>query len=254
MNADNSYKMLAFDLDDTLAISKSPINYRMKQHIEVLLDKFDICIITGGTYGQIMENVVEKLDLNISQKKRLHAISVSGARYDKFSEADSIWKTIYRLEIPIEERYEIIKKLKEVVEKHGLWENNPTGEIIQDRVMQVTFSALGQDADPRSKALWDNDYKKRQLLRKDVATALPKYEVLINGKTSIDVVQDGIDKAYGLNQLIECVGINKENVLFFGDSLKPGGNDYPVKQAGYDCIEVNRWEDTAQYIEENLII
>jgi hypothetical protein len=45
------------------------------------------------------------------------------------------------------------------------------------------------------------------------------------------------------------MNIGKENILFIGDKLQEGGNDYPVKAMGIDCIEVSRWEDTALVLE-----
>jgi hypothetical protein len=34
-----------------------------------------------------------------------------------------------------------------------------------------------------------------------------------------------------------------------GDKLQEGGNDYPVKAMGVDCIEVDGWEETALVLE-----
>jgi hypothetical protein len=31
--------------------------------------------------------------------------------------------------------------------------------------------------------------------------------------------------------------------------LSKGGNDYPVKAMGVDCVEVSRWQDTALVIQ-----
>ncbi|HEU4831011.1 MAG TPA: hypothetical protein VFS65_02475, partial [Candidatus Saccharimonadales bacterium] len=59
----------------------------------------------------------------------------------------------------------------------------------------------------------------------------------------------GIDKAYGMQKLIDELDINKENILFVGDKLQEGGNDYPVKAMGVDTIEVEKWEDTAFVLE-----
>ena len=45
-------KLLAFELDDTLAITKSPIDDRMAAILPKILDHFDICVISGGKYEQ----------------------------------------------------------------------------------------------------------------------------------------------------------------------------------------------------------
>ncbi len=67
--------------------------------------------------------------------------------------------------------------------------------------------------------------------------------------TSIDVTKPGIDKAYGMRKLCEMLQISKDEILFLGDRLQEGGNDYPVKEMGIDSLEVSRWEDAALVVE-----
>ena len=71
----------------------------------------------------------------------------------------------------------------------------------------------------------------------------------VAGLTSIDVTKPGVDKAYGMQKLMEETGIKKEEILFMGDKIMPGGNDYAVEQMGIDCISVKSWQDTAYAIE-----
>jgi phosphomannomutase len=73
--------------------------------------------------------------------------------------------------------------------------------------------------------------------------------VRVGGVTSIDVTKPGIDKAYGMDKLMELLQVGKDDLLFIGDRLQEGGNDYPVKAMGIDSLEVSRWEDTALVIE-----
>jgi len=68
------------------------------------------------------------------------------------------------------------------------------------------------------------------------------------GSTSVDVTRKGIDKAYGLKKIISRLGISRTNVLFIGDRLDVGGNDYPVKAMGIRCVAVDNWQDTAIFI------
>ena len=49
--------------------------------------------------------------------------------------------------------------------------------------------------------------------------------------------------------LMEATGVSKEEILFFGDKIEEGGNDFPVKNLGIDCIAVERWQDTAYALE-----
>ena len=58
------------------------------------------------------------------------------------------------------------------------------------------------------------------------------------GATSIDVTKPGIDKAYGIGKLRDVLGISLKEMIFVGDALFPGGNDYPAQQAGVISIPV----------------
>ena len=64
----------------------------------------------------------------------------------------------------------------------------------------------------------------------------------------------GVDKAYGMTKLIEALSIAKEDILFIGDKLEEGGNDYPVKAMGIDSLAVTRWEDTALVLDGILAV
>jgi phosphomannomutase len=73
--------------------------------------------------------------------------------------------------------------------------------------------------------------------------------VRLGGATSIDVTKHGIDKAYGIRKLRDVLGIRIDQMLFIGDALFPGGNDYPAKQAGVQTIQVRDPEETKRVIE-----
>ena len=128
-----------------------------------------------------------------------------------------------------------------------------------DRDSQVTLSILGQEIvaelgeeGVHIKEAWDPDGGKKLEIRAIVAPKIPDFEVRAAGATSIDVTKPGVDKAYGMNRLMEATGLNKEDILFMGDKIMDGGNDYPAQQMGIDCIAVNGWEDTAEEIEKLL--
>jgi HAD superfamily hydrolase (TIGR01484 family) len=148
-----------------------------------------------------------------------------------------------------EEKQQITDALEAGIDELGLREAEPWGDLIEDRGSQITFSALGQEAPVDAKEAWDHDNKKKFALRDVVAAKIPTFEVRAGGSTSIDVTKLGIDKAYGMRKIMELVGVNQEEILFVGDRLEEGGNDYPVKAMGIDTIAVSRWQDTALVIE-----
>lgn len=243
-------KVIAFDLDDTLAITKSPISDRMAGLLVALLEKYDVCIISGGKFEQFERQVVERLEAPAHKLNRLHLMPTCGTRYYRYDELKKTWALQYAEDLSEAQKKEIIAVLESSAKEVGLWEENPYGDIIEDRGSQVTYSALGQLAPAEKKYEWaEKNHAAKQVLREKVAAQLPDLEVRLGGTTSVDITRIGIDKAYGMNKLIEAIDIDKDEILFIGDKLQEGGNDYPVKAMGIDSIEVDRWEDTAFVLE-----
>lgn len=248
-------KVIAFDLDDTLAITKSPISDRMGGLLVALLEHYDICVISGGKFEQFTKQVVDRLEAAPHQLNKLHLMPTCGTRYYRYDELAATWKQQYAEDLTPEEKKEIVAVLEQSAKEVGLWVDEPYGEIIEDRGSQITYSALGQQAPAEKKYEWTakND-DKRLAVRALAAERLPNLEVRAGGTTSIDVTRIGIDKAYGMEKLMNALEIGKDDILFIGDKLQEGGNDYPVKAMGIDTIEVDGWEDTALVLEGILAI
>ena len=245
--------LIAFDLDDTLAPSKSPVDRRMLDVLARLLDTASVAVISGGNFEQFDVQLVSRLDeAGVSEEalERLHLLPTCGTRYERRS--GGAWITVYRENLTAAERDAALTALREEAERLELWEAEPWGAILEDRGSQVTFSALGQRAPVPAKQRWDPDGAKKNALRAAVAARLPGLEVRSGGSTSVDITRRGIDKAYGMRKLAEHTGIGLDEMLFVGDRLDPEGNDYPVRALGVACREVTDWEDTARFLEELL--
>ena len=122
------------------------------------------------------------------------------------------------------------------------------GEQIEDRGSQITFSAFGQKAPLEEKNKWDPDFSKRKKIKAILDTLIPEFSVRIGGSTSIDSTKPGIDKAYGIRKLRDLLGISLKEMIYIGDALYVGGNDYPAKEAGVDCISVKDPNETKRVI------
>ncbi|WP_446721110.1 HAD-IIB family hydrolase [Luteococcus sp. H138] len=242
-------QIVAFDLDDTLAASKSPVQPAMAQTLADLLAERPVCIISGGRYEQfqrqVLENLPEGTDLT-----NLHLMPTCGTRY--LRNVDGRWTEIYAHNLPEADKQAAIESLEKRAKELGLWESDEIckGDRIEDRGSQITFSALGQQASVADKHAWDPDMTKRAALRDAVAADLPNLEVRSGGSTSIDITMKGIDKAHGMRALEEQTGIKQANMLFIGDRLQPGGNDYPVYEMGIACHAVEGPEETNSYVQE----
>ena len=77
----------------------------------------------------------------------------------------------------------------------------------------------------------------------------PKFSIQLGGASSIDVTRPGINKAYGVRKLHETLGIAIADMIFVGDALFPGGNDYPAEQAVAESIRVRDPHETKRVVE-----
>lgn len=240
-------RLIAFDLDDTLAPSKSPMPERMGRALTALLDEVPVCIISGGHFGQFSDQVLAHLDATDEQLSRLHLMPTCGTRYLRHEGAT--WEQVYNHDLTDDERSRALAAVEGEARRLGLWEEQTWGDILEDRGSQITFSALGQEAPLAAKKAWDPTGEKKGRLRDAVAELLPDLEVRSGGSTSVDITRKGVDKAYGMERLSEQTGIAVSDILFVGDRLDEGGNDYPVIRLGMPVHAVRDWEETADYVE-----
>lgn len=241
-------RIVAFDLDDTLAPSKTPIADEMVAALHRLLDATDVCIISGGHFGQFESQVLARLGSRCEQAlERLHLMPTCGTQY--LRRVAGKWRLQYSERLSNGQKARALRSLEAHARRLGYWETETWGPVLEDRGSQVTFSALGQAAPVAAKTAWDPDGAKRRALRDAVADDLRDLEVRSGGSTSIDVTRIGLDKAYGMAGLSEATGVMLTEMLFVGDRLDEAGNDYPVKALGVPCVEVAAWPETLEIID-----
>jgi len=241
-------KAVVFDLDDTLAPSKSALDPSMAKALVSLLQRLPVCIISGGRFEQFQAQVLDRLTAPEQVLSRLHLMPTCGTRY--YSRQQGAWSQVYSEDLSGEEKARIMRVLEETSRTLGYWEEHSWGGLIEDRGSQVTYSALGQAAPLGAKAAWDPDGNKKSLLVAHITPLLPEFEVRGGGSTSIDVTRRGIDKAYGIRRFMVQIHATPEELLFVGDRLDEIGNDYPVLAAGVPCVPVGSWQDTLTVITQ----
>lgn len=242
-------RLVAFDLDDTLAPSKSPIDPRIGDLLIALAERVEVAIISGGQLAQFRSQVVDRLPAaSADTLGHIHLMPTCGTQYYRLT-ADGV-QTIYAHSLTDDEKARALTAVEEEAKRLGLWASETWGDILEDRGSQITFSALGQRAPLEAKVAWDPTGEKKNALREAVAARIPDLEVRSGGSTSVDITHRGIDKAYGMQQLADVTGIPLDDMLFVGDRLDPDGNDYPVLALGVPCHAVDGWPATADFLDE----
>ncbi|NIQ15499.1 MAG: HAD-IIB family hydrolase [Candidatus Dadabacteria bacterium] len=246
-------EVIAFDLDGTLAESKSRADRDVIFWIRKLVQEYKVAIITGGTFDQIQRQFLSELDdwcrNDDPLLKQFYLLPTSGAILYEHQFYKS-WKQIYQNYLSPDEVSKIYAAFYRAIVKTSFPMPQIYGNHIENRKTQITFSALGQEAPVELKEKWDPGKQKRQAIIKELQGELEEFEIRYGGTTSIDVTHKGIDKAFGMNKLMEHLSIDKSDVLFIGDALREGGNDYPVKAMGIECIAVSSIEDTVKVIKK----
>jgi phosphomannomutase len=238
-------RLIVFDLDGTLAPSKGTLDDEMAKLFGRLLGVVKAAIISGGDFPQFQKQVVDHLPAG-SNLKNLSLLPTSGT---KFFVYDGTWRQLYAENLSDADKQKIESALERAVAQTGLQPAQTWGERIEDRGTQITYSALGQQAPLDEKAKWDPDFAKRKQIEAVLDPLLPEFSVRLGGTTSIDVTRPGIDKGYGIHKLRDVLHIPLSEMLYIGDAIFPGGNDYPACQTGVDCIEVRDPDETKRVIE-----
>ncbi len=227
-------RLVVFDLDGTLAASKSSPDAEMVSLLHDLLGIVRVAVISGGDWSQFGAQLLSHLPVD----QRLANLSLLPTCGTQFFEYAGEWNRLYSEDLAVDEKEKIVSALDKALELNGLKSPKVWGQVIEDRGSQVTMSALGQEAPLEEKKRWDPDFSKRKMLKVTLDALIPEFSVRMGGATSIDVTKPGIDKAYGIRKLRDALGVSLAEMIFIGDALFPGGNDYPAQEAGVASIPV----------------
>lgn len=244
-------RLAIFDLDNTLAVSKQPLDAAMADALTRLLVLMPVAVISGGSFEQLATQVASQLSF-VSLLSQLYLLPTSGAALYSFD--SGVWNTEYEELLSREERDTVVQALETGAAATGLVDFRAPihGPYIEDRGSQVSLSALGQMAPIGEKEAWDPTHEKREKLQAAIAPLLSGFTVKVGGLTTIDVTKKGVDKAFGIRKLSAYLGVPISEMLYIGDELRPGGNDDVVKETGVKTRSVNGPKETREVILELL--
>ncbi len=237
-------KVIIADVDGTICESCQQITEEMAQEINQLIKK-------GYTFAFISGTGLESLKRMVSSgvKEEHYLLATTGTNCTKVRKEEI--ETLYNHSLPKKDKDKIVAAFEKLVNCYNIKSWTTKEDQIQDRDSQITLSAIGRHAPTEEKAKYDPDGKKRlewvEFLRKELNEE--EYEIKVAGTTSIDITLKGMDKEKGIRNIATHLGVPFSQILFFGDKIFPGGNDYPATKV-VDCISVEKPEDTLKKLKE----
>lgn len=255
LNNLKSKKLIVFDLDGTLAPTKAQMDAEMASLVRSLLKAKHVAIIGGGKLQLFKHQFLSRLKAPSPLLKNLFLFPTTGTTFLRY-QGRSL-KTVYSHKLTNAQVKKIFEAFHKVLGEIKYQAPVKTyGKILENRGSQVTWSALGQDVVKMLgergitlKNKWRDENTPLKLkIAKHLKKYLPDLEVHAAGHTSIDVTQKGIDKAYGLRQMASYLKVKIKDMLFVGDAIFPGGNDYAVVKTGVDYVKVKDPEETKKVI------
>ena len=246
-------KLIVFDLDGTLTESKTSLTPAMSVLLVRLLATRRVAIIGGGRYQQFQKQFLRVFKCPKSLLANLFLFPTTSTAFYRYRKE---WVQVYNHQLTKAQRSKIIRSIKQALKDVQFV--SPTrvyGKTIEDRGTQVSYSALGQDTvkvlgtkkGVKAKAEW-GALPWRKKIAERLEKLLPEFEVHRGGLSTIDVTQKGIDKAYGVRQISRRLKVPIKDMMFVGDALYPGGNDFAAKKTGVQCLQVSGPKDTARII------
>jgi membrane-associated protein len=240
-------KAVLFDLDDTLVVSWQVPSAPMIEKLGLLLEQVPVAIMSAASFPRIEQSFLPSIEAH-PHAHQLYVYSYNGAELHILE--NGIWKAQYSVEMTQEQRARATAVIKECVAKTRIIKKDAKYQWeILEREQKIVFSALGLHATQEDKRTWDPGLSKRKKLQRTLRRRLRDLDVNIGGTTTIDITAKGINKGYATRHLAKRLGVEVQDMLFIGDALYPGGNDYIVMQTGADTRQVQNPEETEKIIE-----
>ena len=224
-------KKFIFDVDGTLTPSRQQIDFEFMCFMIKFCCTYDVYLVTGSDRAK----TVEQLGLDIYNRS-IRVYNCSGA--DVYEKDVNVYKSDWKISDEVE------KFLQDELD----YSQFPVrcGNHIETRPGGINFSILGRGEgvnlpDREEYVKWDRNTGERILIADRLKNQFPDLNVQIGGQTGLDISDS--DKSQILRDFNP-----EDELVFFGDMMKEGQNDYPLAVAvdnlGGTNYSVNSWQET----------
>ena len=219
-----------FDVDGTLTPSRGVMDLNFKEWFLRFINQHSVTLISGSDRDKTIEQVGADIVENVE-----YCFNCAGnVVYHKNQLVyQSTWTP----------SPELLKHLTYTLLRSP-WQSRH-GNHIEIRTGLVNFSVIGRNCTREQREeyyRWDQVHQERAEICKGLKELLPDLTFEIGGQISTDIFPNGHDKSQILSYI-------KQPVIFFGDRMEPGGNDYALAQSILDntqgrCYNVINWTET----------
>ncbi len=229
-------KKFIFDVDGTLTDSRQQIDLSFEVYMIKFCCKYDVYLVTGSDRAKTVEQV--GLDI-YNRSKRVY--NCSGA--DVYEKEHNVYKSDWK------PSRKLINFLSDELDFSTF--PHKTGNHIEHRPGGINFSILGRGQDSmkyrEEYVKWDINTTERILMSDRIKSEFPDLNIQIGGQTGLDISDS--DKSQILRDFN-----SEDELVFFGDMMKEGQNDYPlavaVDKRGGTNYSVNGWQDTYEKLKD----
>ena len=229
-------KKFIFDVDGTLTDSRQQIDLSFEVYMIKFCCKYDVYLVTGSDRAKTVEQV--GLDV-YNRSKRVY--NCSGA--DVYEKDHNVYKSDWK------PSRKLINFLSDELDFSTF--PHKTGNHIEHRPGGINFSILGRGQDSmkyrKEYVRWDINTTERILMSDRIKSEFPDLNIQIGGQTGLDISDS--DKSQILRDFN-----SEDELVFFGDMMKEGQNDYPlavaVDKVGGTNYTVNSWQETYKKLKD----
>ena len=232
-------KKFIFDVDGTLTPSRQQMDFKFMCFMIKFCCTYDVYLVTGSDRAK----TVEQVGLDVYNRS-IRVYNCSGA--DVYEKDVNVYKSNWKISEEVE------KFLQDELD----FSQFPVrcGNHIETRPGGINFSILGRGEgvnlpDREEYVKWDRNTGERILIADRLKNQFPDLNVQIGGQTGLDISDN--DKSQILRDFNP-----EDELVFFGDMMKEGQNDYPLARAvdnlGGTNYSVDGWQDTYRKLKDIL--
>ena len=229
-------KKFIFDVDGTLTDSRQQIDLSFEAYMIKFCCEYDVYLVTGSDRAKTVEQV--GLDI-YNRSQRVYNCSGSDVYEKDHNVYKSDWKPSRKL----------INFLSDELDFSTF--PHKTGNHIEHRPGGINFSILGRGEDSmkyrKEYVKWDINTTERILMSDRIKSEFSDLNIQIGGQTGLDISDS--DKSQILRDFN-----SEDELVFFGDMMREGQNDYPlavaVDKRGGTNYTVSSWQETYKKLKD----